>query len=120
MTTIFISISLSDSSAHRSGCHRWHTCPSDTGSYTYVPKFEKFEDDEKPTYDRCPNGYNRNDEGICEKKIENNNNNRNDNKYGFKKKNYSPTCKNDLDSIDNTLGFDENDYLSDYKNDLYK
>jgi hypothetical protein len=20
--------------AHRSGCHRWHTCPSDTGSYT--------------------------------------------------------------------------------------
>jgi hypothetical protein len=20
-------------SAHRSGCHRWHTCPSDTGSY---------------------------------------------------------------------------------------
>lgn len=19
--------------AHRSGCHRWHTCPSDTGSY---------------------------------------------------------------------------------------
>jgi hypothetical protein len=23
-------------SAHRSGCHRWHTCPSDTGSYTEV------------------------------------------------------------------------------------
>jgi hypothetical protein len=21
-------------SAHRSGCHRWHSCPSDTGSYT--------------------------------------------------------------------------------------
>ena len=20
-------------SAHRSGCHRWHSCPSDTGSY---------------------------------------------------------------------------------------
>ena len=20
--------------AHRSGCHRWHSCPSDTGSYT--------------------------------------------------------------------------------------
>lgn len=19
--------------AHRSGCHRWHSCPSDTGSY---------------------------------------------------------------------------------------
>jgi hypothetical protein len=33
-------------SAHRSGCHRWHSCPSDTGSYvcgdlgydTYCPK----------------------------------------------------------------------------------
>jgi endonuclease YncB( thermonuclease family) len=22
-----------DSSAHRSGCHRWHSCPSDNGSY---------------------------------------------------------------------------------------
>ncbi|WP_282011984.1 hypothetical protein [Nitrospina watsonii] len=22
-----------DASAHRSGCHRWHSCPSDTGSY---------------------------------------------------------------------------------------
>ncbi len=21
-------------SAHRSGCHRWHSCPSDSGSYT--------------------------------------------------------------------------------------
>jgi hypothetical protein len=24
---------LSEASAHRSGCHRWHSCPSDTGSY---------------------------------------------------------------------------------------
>lgn len=23
----------SDVDAHRSGCHRWHSCPSDTGSY---------------------------------------------------------------------------------------
>lgn len=23
--------------AHRSGCHRWHSCPSDTGSYTRRP-----------------------------------------------------------------------------------
>ena len=23
-----------DSFAHRSGCHRWHSCPSDSGSYT--------------------------------------------------------------------------------------
>src|SRR5213594_1552293 len=22
-----------DAVAHRSGCHRWHSCPSDTGSY---------------------------------------------------------------------------------------
>src|SRR2546426_3185117 len=25
--------SASSSDAHRSGCHRWHSCPSDTGSY---------------------------------------------------------------------------------------
>lgn len=24
----------SPATAHRSGCHRWHSCPSDTGSYT--------------------------------------------------------------------------------------
>ncbi len=23
----------SNVSAHRSGCHRWHSCPSDSGSY---------------------------------------------------------------------------------------
>ena len=36
----------SHASAHRSGCHRWHSCPSDTGSYvcgdlgynTYCPE----------------------------------------------------------------------------------
>ena len=22
-----------DTYAHRDGCHRWHSCPSDTGSY---------------------------------------------------------------------------------------
>jgi hypothetical protein len=26
-------IPFSTASAHRSGCHRWHSCPSDTGSY---------------------------------------------------------------------------------------
>lgn len=26
-------MSLATASAHRSGCHRWHSCPSDTGSY---------------------------------------------------------------------------------------
>ena len=33
----FFSIFLllpSPTEAHRSGCHRWHSCPSDTGSYT--------------------------------------------------------------------------------------
>jgi hypothetical protein len=145
MTTIFISISLSESFGHRSGCHRWHTCPSDTGSYTYVPKVEKFEDDdEKPKYDRCPNGYNRNDEGICKKKIENDKNNQYENKYGYKEKDYSPTYKNDfgstknnffgifpedyyspddynsdLLSTDNTLDFNANDYPSDDINNLY-
>ncbi|WP_264775294.1 SH3 domain-containing protein [Deinococcus aetherius] len=24
---------LAPAQAHRSGCHRWHSCPSDTGSY---------------------------------------------------------------------------------------
>lgn len=24
---------LGTASAHRSGCHRWHTCPSDRGTY---------------------------------------------------------------------------------------
>lgn len=125
MTTIFISISLSESFGHRSGCHRWHTCPSDTGSYTYVPKVEKFEDDdEKPKYDRCPNGYNRNDEGICIKKIDNNN----DNDFGSTKNDffdspedyYSPDDFNsDLLSTDNPLSFDESDYLPDDKNNLY-
>lgn len=26
-------LSINPASAHRSGCHRWHSCPSDTGSY---------------------------------------------------------------------------------------
>jgi len=33
---LLFSIVPSESFAHRSGCHRWHTCPSDTGSYGYV------------------------------------------------------------------------------------
>jgi len=27
-------VSIPSASAHRSGCHRWHSCPSDSGSYT--------------------------------------------------------------------------------------
>lgn len=27
------SVLVPSASAHRSGCHRWHSCPSDTGSY---------------------------------------------------------------------------------------
>jgi len=30
---IFLTIVPLESFAHRSGCHRWHSCPSDTGSY---------------------------------------------------------------------------------------
>lgn len=35
LTSLFliVLIPLSTVSAHRSGCHRWHSCPSDTGSY---------------------------------------------------------------------------------------
>ncbi len=28
-----LTINVASASAHRSGCHRWHSCPSDTGSY---------------------------------------------------------------------------------------
>ncbi len=36
-------------SAHRSGCHRWHSCPSDTGSYVegdagYVSQYPTYKD----------------------------------------------------------------------------
>jgi hypothetical protein len=30
---VLLSVVPMDSSGHRSGCHRWHSCPSDTGSY---------------------------------------------------------------------------------------
>jgi hypothetical protein len=30
---LLVCIPFSSASAHRSGCHRWHSCPSDTGSY---------------------------------------------------------------------------------------
>ncbi len=29
----FLSFLVSPASAHRSGCHSWHSCPSDSGSY---------------------------------------------------------------------------------------
>lgn len=31
---VSVSIYQAPAFAHRSGCHRWHSCPSDTGSYT--------------------------------------------------------------------------------------
>ena len=36
VTILFISVALSPTAvfAHRSGCHRWHSCPSDSGTYT--------------------------------------------------------------------------------------
>ena len=42
----FTLLPFSFAQAHQSGCHRWHSCPSDTGSYvcgdrgldTYCPK----------------------------------------------------------------------------------
>ena len=48
-------IPLTPSYAHQSGCHRWHICPSDSGSYvcgdlgydTYCPKTSKSESKEK-------------------------------------------------------------------------
>jgi hypothetical protein len=29
----YVPLLSNDSYAHRSGCHRWHSCPSDSGSY---------------------------------------------------------------------------------------
>jgi hypothetical protein len=33
LALLFISFSVVITEAHRSGCHRWHSCPSDSGSY---------------------------------------------------------------------------------------
>jgi len=33
MAALFASAAVQPASAHRSGCHRWHSCPSDL--YTY-------------------------------------------------------------------------------------
>ena len=30
---LFVSVFPIESLAHRDGCHRWHSCPSDSGSY---------------------------------------------------------------------------------------
>ena len=34
LTLLALFGSLTPVAAHRSGCHRWHSCPSDSGSYT--------------------------------------------------------------------------------------
>ena len=31
----FSTLSVESASAHRSGCHRWHTCPSDHATYSW-------------------------------------------------------------------------------------
>ena len=80
---IFFSIFPQDSFAHKSWCNIWHTCPSNTGSYSYTPKLDKSKENEIPNYYRCPNGYSKNDEGICEKKIANN---KKENKNSYKEK----------------------------------
>ena len=33
LLVIVLSFILSNAYAHRDGCHRWHSCPSDSGSY---------------------------------------------------------------------------------------
>ena len=37
MSLIFVSLVpiIEIGFAHRDGCHRWHSCPSDSGSYVY-------------------------------------------------------------------------------------
>lgn len=34
LSLVSLMLSVPTASAHRDGCHRWHSCPSDTGSYT--------------------------------------------------------------------------------------
>lgn len=48
-TTIAL-LPLSPALAHRNGCHRWHSCPSDTGSYVCG---------DLGHYDQCPSTSNR-------------------------------------------------------------
>lgn len=33
LVVVFVFTLVPQAEAHRSGCHRWHSCPSDTGSY---------------------------------------------------------------------------------------
>jgi hypothetical protein len=33
LAAVTFALSASPASAHRSGCHRWHTCPSDHATY---------------------------------------------------------------------------------------
>jgi hypothetical protein len=35
---VFASTAVQPASAHRSGCHRWHSCPSDHHTYAWGPK----------------------------------------------------------------------------------
>ena len=35
MSLIFVSLVPIIEIAHRDGCHQWHSCPSDSGSYVY-------------------------------------------------------------------------------------
>src|SRR5882724_5420908 len=34
LSLILLTAVLTSTEAHRSGCHRWHSCPSDHGTYT--------------------------------------------------------------------------------------
>jgi hypothetical protein len=35
VTAIGLGFAAAPASAHRSGCHRWHTCPSDHATYRW-------------------------------------------------------------------------------------
>lgn len=70
MFVAIIPLQTSLSDAHQNGCHRWHSCPSDTGSYvcgdlghdTYcpkntAPKYEPLKEQAKPTKKTSSNNY---------------------------------------------------------------
>ena len=53
LVAFIIISSMSSSFAHQDGCHRWHSCPSDSGSYTCG---DKGYCSECPNNNYCHNG----------------------------------------------------------------
>jgi endonuclease YncB( thermonuclease family) len=106
--SIVVSVLLSspfivpDSEGHRDGCHRWHSCPSDNGSYVcgdlgHDDECSGSEDEDDD--DKKDSGRNLSNDG-------NNNNDNDDN-------NRDDDHDNNSNSEDNTGGIENNDRFTD-------